>query len=119
VSLQCSFYLLYLLAGLAICEDVALSGRLFEECLTSLTSAVRIANSAALSAPCRCVKTVCQAQPGTGHLRRHGLLSHYCGCNKHAAIPIRGFGYVGEGHKAMLLLKQDILTKSWSMKQKA
>lgn len=42
---------------------------------------------------------------------RHGSLSHYCWWNKHVANPIKKFGYVGKGRKAMLLLKQDILTK--------
>ncbi|CAL5226040.1 g8852 [Coccomyxa viridis] len=41
----------------------------------------------------------------------HGSLSHYCWWNKHVANPIKKFGYVGKGRKAMLLLKQDILTK--------
>ena len=44
-------------------------------------------------------------------LCRHGSLSHYCWWNKHVANPIKKFGYVGKGRKAMLLLKQDILTK--------
>lgn len=42
---------------------------------------------------------------------RHGSLSHYCWWNKHVANPIKKFGYVGKGRKAMLLLKQEILTK--------
>lgn len=44
-------------------------------------------------------------------LHRHGSLSHYCWWNKHVANPIKKFGYVGKGRKAMLLLKREILTK--------
>ncbi len=42
---------------------------------------------------------------------RHGPLSHYCWWNKHVANPIKKWGYVGKGRKAMMLLKHEILTK--------
>lgn len=43
--------------------------------------------------------------------RRHSPLQHYCWWNKHVANPIKKWGYVGRGRKAMLLLKNQILTK--------
>ena len=43
--------------------------------------------------------------------RRHGPLHHYCWWNKHVANPIKKWGYVGNGRKAMQLLKRDILTR--------
>ena len=42
---------------------------------------------------------------------RHGPLQHYCWWNKHVANPIKKWGYVGKGRKAMMLLKHEILTK--------
>ncbi len=42
---------------------------------------------------------------------RHSPLHHYCWWNKHVANPIKKWGYVGKGRKAMLLLKHQILPK--------
>ena len=113
VSLQCS---LYLLAGLAACEDVAPSGRLFEESLTSLTSAGTMAHSAAFLLPAGAMmRSRLIAGHSRGHLPRHGLPSHCCWWNTHVAISIREFGCGGKSRKAMLLLKQDILNRVWSI----
>jgi DNA repair protein RAD16 len=36
-------------------------------------------------------------------------MQHYCHFNKHILNPIKRSGYVGEGRKAMIVLKQQVL----------
>ncbi|BDA51349.1 probable ATP-dependent helicase rhp16 [Coccomyxa sp. Obi] len=64
-------------------------------------------------APCTCK---CIDYPFSSNHRKcnhcgHSPLHHYCWWNKHVANPIKKWGYVGKGRKAMLLLKHQILPK--------
>ncbi|KAG9439696.1 hypothetical protein H6P81_019861 [Aristolochia fimbriata] len=39
----------------------------------------------------------------------HKSMRHFCWWNRHIAVPIQKYGYVGEGRRAMILLKQKLL----------
>jgi DNA repair protein RAD16 len=39
----------------------------------------------------------------------HSSMQHYCYFNKHILNPIKNSGYIGEGRRAMLKLKEQVL----------
>jgi DNA repair protein RAD16 len=43
----------------------------------------------------------------------HSVIQHYCHFNKHILNPIKRSGYVSEGRKAMLKLKQQVRGWMW------
>ena len=39
----------------------------------------------------------------------HSVMQHYCHFNRHVLNPIKRSGYIADGRKAMLKLKQQVL----------
>ncbi|XP_068647111.1 DNA repair protein RAD16 isoform X2 [Aristolochia californica] len=39
----------------------------------------------------------------------HKAMRHFCWWNRHIAVPIQKYGYVGEGRRAMILLRQKLM----------